>query len=296
MSGSDTAGNSAAATGGDLRDGDLHLVPTSGSPEFTGFAVHRTGDRIGTVALRHETADTASVRWNLRSLAAMDSARAVRLLIEYAFDSMGLARIETRIAADDGNRIRIASMAGIRREGLIRNGGAGVLLMGRLASDPPPYGRDGFTAILNAGLPTKRVISQGIVRDDDGRVLLCELTYKTAWDLPGGVVEVGEAPEAGLVRELTEELDRTFTPRGLLTVNWLPAWRGWDDACVFVFDLGTIRATEIDTMRLQQTEIRAVHWCTPDDVRAYATEATVELLEARGEGPLPNYREAPPFS
>src|SRR5690625_6854054 len=141
MSGSDAAGNSAAATGGDLRDGDLHLVPTCGSSGFAGFAVHRAGDRIGTVALRHETADTASVRWNLRSLGAMDSARAVRLLIEYAFDAMGLARIETRIAADDGNRIRIASMAGIRREGLIRNGGAGVLLMGRLRSEERRVGK-----------------------------------------------------------------------------------------------------------------------------------------------------------
>lgn len=296
MSGSETAGDSAAATGRELRDGELHLVPTSGSSEFTGYAVHRARDRIGTVALRHETTDTASVRWNLRSLPAMDSARAIRLLLDYAFDSMGLSRVEARIAADDGNRIRIASMAGIRREGLIRNGGAGVLLMGRLASDPSPYGRDGFTAILNAGLPTKRVISQGILRDDDGRVLLCELTYKTAWDLPGGVVEVGEAPEAGLIRELSEELDRTFRPRGLLTVNWLPAWRGWDDACVFVFDLGTIPTGEIDSMRLQRSEIHAVRWCTPADVRAHATEATVELLEAWATEPLPNYREAPPFS
>src|SRR5699024_12099939 len=98
-----------------------------------------------------------------------DSARAVRLLIEYAFDSMGLARIETRIAADDGNRIRIASMAGIRREGLIRNGGAGGLLMGRLARDPPPYGRDGFTAIRNAGLPTRLGLRHGIVPPHDGR-------------------------------------------------------------------------------------------------------------------------------
>src|SRR5699024_12776309 len=95
MSGSDTAGNSAAATGGDLRDGDLHLVPTSGSPEFTGFAVHRTGDRIGTVALRHETADTASVRWKLRSLAAMVSDRAVRMIIELAVDSKRMSSTAT---------------------------------------------------------------------------------------------------------------------------------------------------------------------------------------------------------
>ena len=33
-----------------------------------------------------------------------------------------------------------------------------------------------------------------LVRDTEGRVLLCNLTYKQDWDLPGGVVEVNEAP------------------------------------------------------------------------------------------------------
>ena len=34
-----------------------------------------------------------------------------------------------------------------------------------------------------------------LVRDLDDRVLLCQLTYKQDWDLPGGVVEVGESPQ-----------------------------------------------------------------------------------------------------
>ncbi|MBS2939662.1 NUDIX domain-containing protein [Nocardioides sp. J2M5] len=45
----------------------------------------------------------------------------------------------------------------------------------------------------------------------DGRVLLAHRSphkhaYPDTWDLPGGVVEPGESPVAGLVRELREEL------------------------------------------------------------------------------------------
>ena len=34
-----------------------------------------------------------------------------------------------------------------------------------------------------------------LIRDTAERVLLCQLTYKQDWDLPGGVVEVGESPQ-----------------------------------------------------------------------------------------------------
>jgi hypothetical protein len=33
-------------------------------------------------------------------------------------------------------------------------------------------------------------------------------------------------------------------------------------------------------MDLQPTEIRAVHWCTPAQVGAHATAATIRLLDA----------------
>ncbi|RYI98950.1 MAG: NUDIX hydrolase [Actinomycetales bacterium] len=120
--------------------------------------------------------------------------------------------------------------------------------MARLVDDPPASSRDGFIALLNAGLPTKRVIAQGLLRDERGRVLLCRLTYKSEWDLPGGVIEVGEAPGLGLVRELQEELGVTLPLGDLVTVNWLPAWRGWDDACIFLL-LADVTAGTVSTYR-----------------------------------------------
>ena len=61
-------------------------------------------------------------------------------------------------------------------------------------------------AILNARLPKKRNIAQGMLRNAAGEVLLCELSYKLEWDLPGGVVDPGEPPAVTVVREIHEEL------------------------------------------------------------------------------------------
>ncbi|KAB8193967.1 NUDIX domain-containing protein [Nonomuraea phyllanthi] len=58
-------------------------------------------------------------------------------------------------------------------------------------------------------------IVTAVLRDGD-RVLLCHRSaerrrYPDVWDLPGGHVEVGEAPRESLVRELQEELGITVS-------------------------------------------------------------------------------------
>lgn len=279
-----------------LTDDDLVLEPMSDS-ELTGWSVVVAGERVGTIAIRGEDGNTASVRWNTGrgDHATWRGARALRLVIDHAFDQLGFTRIEARIPVDRIDDIRAGSIGGLRREGIVRgaNDDPDRALLARLVGDPPATSREGFIALLNAGLPTKRVIAQGRMRDENGRILLCRLTYKNEWDLPGGVVEVGEAPAAGLVREIREELGIVVEVGRLLTVNWLPAWRGWDDACVFLFDLGKVDASITGTMQLQPTEIVGVEWCDADAVREHATSAASELLTAVDAGDLPVYREAP---
>ncbi|WP_344711817.1 NUDIX hydrolase [Aeromicrobium flavum] len=283
-----------------LRDDDLVLEPTSGTDDLDGFAVIQGGERIGTVALQHGPGQAGrrlgSLRWSFSSgPGPMVTSRALRLAVEYAFETLGWTRVEARVPTIDTHGMRAASIAGLRREGVARgaDGDVDQVMLARIVDDPPATSRDGFVAILNAGLPRKRVIGQGVLRDRDGRVLLCELTYKRQWDLPGGVVEVNESPATGLVRELEEELGLTVEIDGLVTMNWLPPWSRWDDACLFVFDLGVVDADLVDQMVLQRSEIAAVHWCDMDTVRERATLATIELLESLADAPLPAYREAP---
>ncbi len=250
------------------------------------FVVERDGRIAGTVEIRVEDR-RGHLSWVLYAghRGRGTATRAVRLLVAYAFEALELHRVEAYIDPENVRSLRVASRAGLRREGIVRGREErhgrprDDVLVARLADDPDAQTRDGFIAMLNAGLPTKRLICQGVLHDRDYRVLLCELTYKREWDLPGGVVERHESPATGLQRELAEELGVALLPGGLVTVNWLPAWRGWDDACVFVFDLGVVDAALVEDMTLQPTEILAVHWCTPQQVAEHAAAATARLLD-----------------
>lgn len=143
-----------------------------------------------------------------------------------------------------------------------------------------------FIASLNTRLPKKRVIAQGIVRNERDEILLCQLTYKQAWDLPGGVVDDAESPAACLEREVREELGVELPARDLITTTWLPPYRGWDDAVLFLFDLGRTDAAFAATLTLQPREIVAVHWCPIDELAAHVAPYTVRLLtSALAEAP-----------
>ena len=142
---------------------------------------------------------------------------------------------------------------------------------------------------LNAKLPRKRNIAQGLLRNEDGEILLCELTYKAEWDLPGGVVDPKESPAACVVREISEELGVSLGIERLLAVNWLPPWRGWDDAVLFLFDLGVVPRSFTDDLTLLPREIKAVHWVAPDALGEHVAAYTARMLEQLLEGEGPAY-------
>ncbi|MEJ7796249.1 MAG: NUDIX hydrolase, partial [Nocardioides sp.] len=134
----------------------------------------------------------------------------VRRAVEEALGGHG--RVETWVAADDQTAQRVATWSGLRREGVMRGMDGDLIVYARLESDVPVSEPAGFRSLLNSFLPRKRAISQLLVRDTDGRVLVCELTYKRDWDLPGGVVEVGESPKLAVAREVREELGLDLEP------------------------------------------------------------------------------------
>ncbi|GAA1769431.1 NUDIX domain-containing protein [Nostocoides vanveenii] len=152
-------------------------------------------------------------------------------------------------------------------------------------------GRTDFTAILNERLPTKRVIAQGLLRNERDEVLLCQLTYKNEWDLPGGVVDKFESPATCVERECREELGVDLPVTGLVTTTWLPPYRGWDDAVLFLFDLGRVDADWVDRLTLQPREIVAVHWTDPSVVAERTAPYAARLIAACVARDTPPYLE-----
>jgi 8-oxo-dGTP pyrophosphatase MutT (NUDIX family) len=272
-----------------LVDGDLVLRacgPADPAPDALQFLCEWAGRRVGTVVVElrdHHVgvlSCTIDEPYRGRGLAS----RALRLLVPFAFEQLGLERVEAHISSLDRGALRVAQRAGLRREGLMRGNTAlagerqDTVVLGRLRDDPDPSTREGFIGILNSTLPTKRAIAQGVLRNAAGQVLLCELTYKGEWDLPGGVVDPMESPSHCVVREVREELGVEVRPQGLLAVNWLPPWRGWTDATVFVFDLGIAADDLLSRTALQPREIRAVHWVGEEELEERVAPYNQRLL------------------
>ena len=209
-------------------------------------------------------------------------------------------RVETLVAVDDEHGQRVATWAGLRREGVLRGltvdgSPADRVVYSRLADDPPISEPEGFRSLLNSFLPRKRAISQMLLRDPDRRVLMCQLTYKQDWDLPGGVVEVGESPQVAVAREVEEELGLVVPAGTLLLTDWLPPWGGWDDALCLVFDGGEHASDVLARVVRQEREIRHADFLTLDEVRDRAADFTARRVGAALaalDGPGPAYAES----
>ena len=266
------------------------------------FVIEHAGELVGSVEITRQGTHGASLSWALYAghRGRGHAARAVRVLIDWAFATaddggLGVQRVEARIDPRNDSSRRVATRAGLRLEGNQRvvpgmgdrPDATSYAVYARLATDPPLSEPESFRALLNSFLPRKRAISQMLIRDAGGRVLLCQLTYKRDWDLPGGVVEVGESPRLAVQREVEEELGLEVEPGGLLLTDWLPPWGGWDDAICLVFDGGTLPATTLDEVVKQEREIRDVRFCTLEEVDELAADFTARRVRAAVGGMQP---------
>ncbi|QDP97013.1 NUDIX hydrolase [Microlunatus elymi] len=212
--------------------------------------------------------------------------QAIGMAAEDALTVRGAYRIEADPAEDD-HRARWALVrSGFRLEGRRRQAietedhrHVDELIFARLAADVIG-GPDGFSAVANSTMPRKRLIAHVLMRDELGRVLLCETTFKRDWELPGGVVEPGESPRLGAIREVREELGFDLEVGGLLAVDWMPPYLGWDDALELIFDGGVVTEQEMAGYRLDPQEIRAVRLIDLAQAEPHLTPLSFRRLTA----------------
>lgn len=272
----------------ELTDGVVVLRPRTAEEDTHLFTVTYDGVDVGGVRLTEHPDGRGRLTWELSPEFTGQgyASRALALLVDYAFRAVRLDRVEALVDPADERGVRVATRAGLRREGVLRghrlvdDAREDRVVLARLATDPPNGDPRGFRSLLNSFLPRKRAIAQMLVRDPDGRVLLCRLTYKNDWDLPGGVVEVNESPQEAVSREVQEELGLHIDAGPLLLTDWLPPWSGWDDALCLVFDGGVHDASIVEGAVLQAREIRSTQFCSVEEVRAHCADFTARRIES----------------
>ncbi len=119
-----------------------------------------------------------------------------------------------------------------------------------------------------ATLPRRRIAAGAVFRDEAGRVLLVEPTYRPDWILPGGTVEVDESPAAGCRREVLEELGLDRPIGRMLLVDWVAPEPPTDPhgALMFGYDGGVLTGEEIAAIRLPAEELRSYRFVPADEV------------------------------
>ncbi|MBJ7906414.1 NUDIX domain-containing protein [Streptomyces sp. DSM 110735] len=126
--------------------------------------------------------------------------------------------------------------------------------------------------------PLHSVSVAGVVVREDGRLLAIRRADNGAWQLPGGILELDETPEAGVAREVLEETG-IHVEVDELTGIYKNLPRG---IVALVF-----RCKPSGGIERTSSESTAVSWLTPDEVSERMSEVfAVRLLDALdGNGP-----------
>ncbi|MFE5089201.1 NUDIX hydrolase [Streptomyces sp. NPDC056638] len=122
--------------------------------------------------------------------------------------------------------------------------------------------------------PLHSVSVAGVVVREDGRLLAIRRADNGTWELPGGVLELDETPEAGVVREVLEETG-IHVEVDELTGVYKNTTRG---IVALVFRCKPSGGTERTS-----AESTAVEWLTQEQISERMSEVyAIRLLDALG--------------
>jgi ADP-ribose pyrophosphatase YjhB (NUDIX family) len=122
----------------------------------------------------------------------------------------------------------------------------------------------------------------GAIVNNDGRVLAIRRRDNGHWEPPGGVLELDETIEHGLIREVREETGLTVKPERLTGV-----YKNMERGIVaLVFRCSIASGTVSPTAEVQESA-----WLTPDEIKGHMDEAyAIRLLDALEQSRAPAIR------
>lgn len=129
-------------------------------------------------------------------------------------------------------------------------------------------------------LPKKRMSAGVLLRDDAGRVLLVEPSYKPHWDIPGGSVDTDEAPWTTAARELREEIGIERVIRTPLVIDHVASTDRMPEGIAWIFDGGPISDEDVSALSLTDPEILSAGLYALDEVTGKLKPALARRLQA----------------
>lgn len=146
--------------------------------------------------------------------------------------------------------------------------------------------------IWHSEQPRKLMVSMVLYVDPDGRFLLVEPNYKPGVTLVGGVVDEGESPVAGAVRETKEEIGLDITPARLafMGIKYNPPADGYSDTCFMLFT-ARLSQDELDAMVLQESELEGYLLATAEEARGMNISDMIRVALSLFENGVGCYNE-----
>ncbi len=132
-------------------------------------------------------------------------------------------------------------------------------------------------AIIRSIAPSWTAGALAIIERDDGRWLLVRPAYRKGWALPGGLLNKGEHPEAGVRRELREELGLNVIITGKPWVIFDAGLRRID----VVFRSTPVPGFDPDSVKVNSAELLDAKWVDPDNPPFLEGEAQDVLVLRR---------------
>ena len=142
------------------------------------------------------------------------------------------------------------------------------------------------TKSYTASLPKKRMGAGCLLFNEQGKILLVKPTYKSGWEIPGGVVEENESPRECCHRELHEELGLERKIGALLVVDYNHETDEKTESLMFIFDGGILYGQEIASIKLPQDELSEFCFFTrqrlPEEMTASLRRRILSIFEQAG--------------